>query len=111
MKLLWDSKTRNDKVDGYQRERSHNLYHTARWTRLSASFRASHPLCSRCASVGIIKPAQVTDHITPWPVCGEDGFFDESNLQALCADCNHQKGQEDKKIIQQWRELQALRRG
>ena len=51
----------------------------------------------------MIKAAQVTDHVTPWPVCGVEGFFDEGNLQALCEACNNEKGQQDKKIIQQWR--------
>lgn len=78
---------------------------------MSAAFRASHPLCARCASKGIIKPAEVTDHITPWPVCGEEMFFNESNLQALCSSCNHEKGQEDKKLIQQWKQLRTLGRG
>lgn len=103
--LAWDSKARIQKVSEgpYQRERSADLYHTARWTRLSKSFKASHPLCAICASKGIIKPAQVTDHITPYPVCGKDGFFDTNNLQALCEECNHLKGQRDKKIINKWK--------
>lgn len=107
--LAWDSKARMQKVaDGpYVRERSADLYHTARWTKLSKAFRASHPLCAECASKGIIKPAQVTDHIIPYPVCGKDGFFDTNNLQALCEECNHKKGQSDKMIIAHWRREQA----
>lgn len=110
MKLAWDAKGKRDRAAGYQRERSHDLYHTARWTRVAAAYRAAHPLCKRCADAGIIKAAQHTDHIVPWPVCGTDGFFDTNNLQSLCADCNHKKGQEDKKVIQQWREIQQLQR-
>ena len=102
--LPWDSKARRQKAtESYVRERSSDLYHTARWTRLSKAFRASHPLCAMCAAKGVIKPAQVADHITPWPVCGLEGFFSESNLQALCSDCNHEKGQRDKALIARWR--------
>ena len=111
MKLAWDSKRTAQKVDGkYVRERSADLYHTSRWTRLSASWRAMHPLCEECKRQGVIKAAQVVDHITPWPVCGVDGFYDPANLQSLCEACNHQKGQSDKKTIQQWRQLQQLSR-
>ena len=110
--LPWDSKGRREKASGkYVREKSSDLYHTARWTRLSKAFRASHPLCSACASKGIIKPAQVADHIVPWPVCGVEGFFSESNLQALCEECNHVKGQADKVVITRWRRENAHRKG
>lgn len=107
-KLAWDSKARIQKIESgpYVRERSSDLYHTARWTRLSKAFRASHPLCAACAAKGIIKLAQVADHIVPYPVCGYDGFFSESNLQALCEECNHEKGQRDKKVIAEWRRKQ-----
>lgn len=107
MKLPWDSKLRINREEGrYCRERSHSLYHTSRWTRLSASWRAAHPLCAECAKKGIIKAAEHTDHVLPWPVCGEQGFFDVNNLQSLCATCNNEKGQRDKALIRQWRELQ-----
>ena len=46
------------------------------------------------------------DHIIPWPICA-DRFFDRTNLQALCDDCNHEKGQKDKKKIQEWKRQQA----
>ena len=62
--------------------------------------------CAECAKKGIIKAAEHTDHVLPWPVCGEQGFFDVNNLQSLCAACNNEKGQRDKALIRQWRELQ-----
>lgn len=110
-KLPWDSKKVVERAQGrYVREKSADLYHTARWTRLSRTFRQAHPLCEECKRNGKITPAEVTDHIIPFPVCGKDGFFNEDNLQALCHNCNHEKGQRDKKIIQQWREIQQLQR-
>ena len=103
-RLPWDAKNRVDSHDGkYHRERSADLYHTARWTRLSRAFRIEHPLCEICNDNGVIKPATCVDHIIPWPICGEDLFFDRLNLQALCDECNHKKGQQDKKRIQEWK--------
>ena len=108
MRLPWDSKARVKKSQTYVRERSADLYHTARWTKLSRAFKVSHPLCEECKKRGKITPADVTDHVVPWPICGAEGFFNEDNLQALCHNCNHEKGQRDKKVIQQWRQLQQL---
>ena len=98
--LRWDVV---EQKPGYVRERSADPYHTARWTRLSRAFRAEHPLCACCQSKGVIKPATCVDHVTPWPICGEQGFFDRANLQPLCDECNHEKGQRDKKRIEQWK--------
>lgn len=102
MKLAWDSQKAIDRADGkYDRVRSDDLYHTAKWTRISRAWRASHPLCEECKKIGIIKAGEVTDHIIPYPVCGN--FYDMTNLQTLCEDCNHDKGQRDKQVIAQWR--------
>ena len=32
-----------------------------------------------------------------------EDFYDRTNLQALCDECNHLKGQRDKKKIQEWK--------
>ena len=104
--LAWDSKERKKlEVGGYHRERSDDLYHTFRWTRLSRAFRQSHPLCAECARNGRLKAAEVVDHIVPFPVCRD--FFDESNLQSLCVDCNIAKGNRDKTVIAEWRRTHA----
>lgn len=107
MKLAWDSKATAARADGrYTRERSDDLYHTAKWTRMSKAWRATHPLCEECRKKGIIRAAEVTDHIIPFPVCGREGFFSTDNLQSLCENCNNEKGQRDKQVIQQWRRMQ-----
>ena len=102
--LPWD--TPRPKADTYKdrpRQASASLYHTYRWARLSRAFRAEHPLCAECNRNGIIRAATCVDHITPWPICGEQGFFNRANLQPLCEDCNNRKGQRDKKRIEQWK--------
>ena len=98
--LPWDT---TPKRKGYVREKSAEPYHTYRWAKLSRAFRAEHPLCEECRKNGIIKAATCVDHIEPWPICG-DRFYDRSNLQALCDECNHLKGQRDKKKIQEWKQ-------
>ena len=102
-RLAWDSERRRED-GGYERERSADPYHTSRWTRLSRAWRMMHPLCEECKRNGIIKAGEVTDHIIPWPVCQD--FYDETNLQTLCKDCNHAKGQKDKKLIQSYKARQ-----
>lgn len=98
-KLPWDSRAHADKADGkYVRERSADPYHTSRWTKLSRAFRVEHPLCAECNRKGIIRPATCVDHIIPWPICG-DRFFDRSNLQSLCDECNRLKGIRDRDTV------------
>lgn len=106
MKLAWDSKRQTEREGAkssgkYFRERSDDLYHSARWTRFSKAWRATHPLCAECMRKGIIKEGEVTDHIIPFPVCGD--FFDETNFQTLCEKCNNEKGQRDKEVIRNYR--------
>lgn len=104
--LPWDSQAHIERAEGkYIRGRSADPYHTSRWTRLSKAFRADHPLCAECNRQGIIRSATCVDHIIPWPICG-DRFFDRTNLQALCDDCNRLKGYKDAKQIQEWKNKQ-----
>lgn len=93
------------KPTGYNRIRSADVYHTSRWTRESRIFRTEHPLCVICQSKGLIKEAEVVDHIVPYPVCGD--FFDSSNWQSLCSKCNAEKGNKDKRIIQKYKQNEA----
>lgn len=105
MNLPWDSKARQEGQDkSWNWQHSDPRYHTTRWYKLSTRWRIAHPLCEECRKRGVIKPAELVDHIIPVPVCKD--FFDESNLQSLCRDCNNAKGQRDKAIIQKWRREQ-----
>lgn len=79
------------------RVRSRSEYHTYRWTKESKVFRESNPLCELCASRGIASPAEVVDHIIPIAVCND--FWDKSNWQSLCRKCNIEKGNRDKRLI------------
>ena len=89
------------KREGYKRVRSASEYHTAKWTRMSKAFREANPLCVMCEKKGVITPADVVDHITPYPVCKD--FFDSSNWQSLCNRHNAEKGNKDKKVINEYK--------
>ncbi len=108
MQLPWDSKNNTPHDSGRMegRPRSSDLYHTYYWTRLSRAFRKDHPLCANCLKNGRYVSAEVVDHIVPYPICGDSGFFDRDNLQSLCQQCNIAKGNQDKKSIQEWRQKQ-----
>lgn len=88
----------------YVRRRSLPEYHTSRWTKESKAFRQMNPLCALCEKEGIYTPSECTDHIVPAVIC--DDFFDRNNWQALCKECNHKKGQQDKKLIREYYEME-----
>lgn len=56
-----------------------------RWARYSRDYRARYPLCVTCMSEGRVTPSEHTDHIVPISGPHDPRFYDESNLQALCA--------------------------
>lgn len=101
-KLLTMRYTKTKRKTRYTRPRSDDLYHTNRWTELAKAYKAAHPLCAECRKRGIIKAADCVDHIIPMPIC-RDFFYERSNLQSLCNDCNNAKGQRDKAMISRWR--------
>lgn len=68
-------------------ERWHYLYNTAAWKRLRAHQLRKHPLCRFCLDRKLTTAATVVDHREPHkgnPVL----FFDENNLDSLCAPCH-----------------------
>lgn len=83
------------------RPQSRAEYHTARWTRESREFKKSNPLCKRCQAKGKIKATEITDHIIPVEI--HFNFWDKTNWQGLCKTCNIEKGNEDKKLINEYR--------
>lgn len=87
------SRPREIRTKMEDRPASDPKYHTRRWTKESAAFKASHPLCEECSRHGRITPAEVTDHIIP---VGYHDFWDQANWQALCRKCNIIKGNRDK---------------
>lgn len=64
-------------------EKFHKFYKTKRWERTSKQFRLKNPLCIECLANGIVRKADVVDHIVElkddW-----DKRLDWDNLQSLC---------------------------
>lgn len=76
----------------YERDRrrgtSHARGYDSRWTRTSIAFREKHPLCCCCEANGVIKAAEVVDHVVPHR--GDKRlFWDRGNWQGLCNDCHN----------------------
>lgn len=75
-----------------------SLYDWSWWRRASRAFRKAHPLCAECERHGIVKGAAVVDHIKPHRE-NPNLFFDESNLQSLCARCHGAKSARERKTV------------
>lgn len=62
-------------------------YKLARWQRMRERQLSLHPLCTFCLERDIVTEATVCDHIEPHK--GDpDLFWDDGNLQSLCAPCH-----------------------
>lgn len=70
------------------------FYKTRAWRRLSRLTLERRPVCVSCLRKGIIKKADVVDHIVPirenWNV-----RLDPNNLQPLCHHCHRLKTKRD----------------
>lgn len=59
----------------------------SRWQKARATYLANHPLCRICKQSGIVKVAEVVDHIVPHK--GDQAlFWDTENWQPLCKQCH-----------------------
>ena len=64
-------------------------YHSKRWKDLRKSVLQNEPLCRTCKENGVIKAANVGDHIIPVRLGGS--MFDFDNVQPLCTSCHNRK--------------------
>ena len=89
---------RRDAEQAKERERRRVLYkgsaskrgYTYKWSKAAKAFLTQHPLCVRCEAKGIVRAAEVVDHIIPHR--GDQKlFWDASNWQALCKQCHDKK--------------------
>lgn len=79
----WKNKSKSD-LD--------RLRGSARWQKLRAAILTRHPLCVVCWELGLPFPASEVHHIVPAAEMvkryGDEGFFREDNLVALCTKCH-----------------------
>lgn len=74
-----------------RRPDSDQRYKTTRWRKLSIAFRRKHPLCCECEAQGLVRVADLVDHIEPAKEKPEL-FFEWRNLRALCHRCHNRIG-------------------
>src|SRR6266566_3885921 len=67
-------------------------YHTKRWERRSLLHRKHSPVCVSCKANGIVKEANVADHVVPHR--GDPISFWFGELQSLCYDCHNNSKQQ-----------------
>lgn len=73
-----------------------NWYSSADWRRLRRSFISRNPLCQHCLDRGLIRKADVVDHIIERK--DDDSLrLNSSNLQSLCHRCHNNKTQDEKR--------------
>lgn len=74
-----------------RRAESDRRYSTVKWRKLSIRFRQRNPLCSNCDGNGLVRKADLVDHIKP-AKSHPELFFDWRNLRSLCQRCHNQIG-------------------
>ena len=75
-------------------------YKLARWKRLREWQLATEPLCRMCLKSETVTAATVCDHVTPHRG-NVDLFWNNANLQSLCAGCHsrHKQLEEHGKVV------------
>lgn len=73
-----------------QRGNSSQRGYGYKWQVARKRHLVEHPLCVECESNGIVKAADVVDHIIPHKG-DQQLFWDESNWQSLCSTCHNRK--------------------
>ncbi|MDP2026435.1 HNH endonuclease [Sulfuriferula sp.] len=69
----------SDQQRGSSTERGYG----GQWRKARAGYLRSHPLCVVCATAGVVRAANVVDHIVPHK--GDQAlFWDKTNWQSLC---------------------------
>lgn len=77
------------------RPAAHRFYHTARWQKIRHAYIIRHPLCCKCYERGVIRQAEVVDHIIE--ISDGGSMTSSDNLQSLCRYCHAKKTQAERK--------------
>jgi len=86
----WVAPSERKKEFDQQRENSSQRGYDSKWRKARQSFLNKNPLCRKCQSIGIIKQADVVDHIKPHKG-NQKLFWDKKNWQPLCYSCHSRK--------------------
>ena len=90
--------------DEQRRGSSTSRGYDSKWSRVAKAYKAKHPLCVQCQTLGRIVASTDVDHIVPHGLKAaiDSGdvarierarrlFWDSRNWQALCAPCHSAK--------------------
>lgn len=66
------------------------FYKSKSWKNLSYLYRLNNPCCEKCLKAGMIRKADVVDHIIEIRD-DYDRRLDETNLMSLCHSCHNKK--------------------
>jgi 5-methylcytosine-specific restriction endonuclease McrA len=83
--------------ESWQKPSDNAFYHSAAWRKLRKWYIQQNPICVRCEAKGIIKEANVVDHINPILLRGQK--LDAENLQSLCTSCHNSKSAKERRTI------------
>lgn len=72
------------------------LYQTPAWKALRKIILARDPYCKRCDAKGLVTPATTVNHIKRSREHPEL-FFDETNLEGVCAPCHNSEIQKEER--------------
>jgi 5-methylcytosine-specific restriction enzyme A len=76
------------------RESSTKRGYGSRWQKYRKIFLGSNPICTSCKADGVLKGAEVVDHIKPHKG-NYELFWDMSNWQSLCVQCHNRKSSQE----------------
>lgn len=94
-------KPRQSDADRYENRKAKGgkyfeFYHGKKWTKASQLYRINNPCCEDCLLDGVIKKADVVDHVQEirdhWEL-----RYDETNFRALCHYHHNKKTREERK--------------
>ena len=92
--------TRDDKgvkpsgTDKLSAQKMSQWYSNKRWRSVRASFIKQNPLCVTCEGMGVLKGAEIVDHIIPIRQGGNE--YDVRNLQSMCKVCHDKKSRKER---------------
>lgn len=88
--MAWEYKKAQDiRFKNKSWSKDADFYFTKKWRDLSKSVRQNEPFCRICMTKGLVKLAEVTDHIKAVRLGGDK--YNLKNLQPLCRSCNNAK--------------------
>jgi hypothetical protein len=65
---------------------SRGKHQDGRWYARARRYKRRNPVCLCCSAIGVVRPAEITDHTIP--VTAQDGSLLAGELQSCCRRCH-----------------------